>query len=57
MAKRDREEDVVRDDDATTPRPRAPSWESFFKNAPPVDDDFLRDRHDPPAEERELFER
>ena len=57
MTKRDREEGVVRDDGATTPKPRAPSWESFFENAPPVDDDFLRDRHDPPAEERELFGR
>ena len=46
---------IRRDGDKVVLSPRPSSWESFFENAPSVDDDFLRDRDDPEPEKRELF--
>jgi hypothetical protein len=30
-------------------------WDDFFKNGPRVSDDFMQEREQPPAEEREPF--
>ena len=35
--------------------PKGKGWEDYFQNGPFVDDDFMAERIQPPAEEREEF--
>lgn len=35
--------------------PKGKSWDDFFENGPFMDDDFMSERVQPPAEEREEF--
>lgn len=47
--------EIVKIDSARLITPIGKGWDDFFDNAPPLSDDFMLERDDPPLEEREIF--
>ena len=47
--------EVIKMGNARLIRPVGGGWKEFFENGPRVSDDFMRERDDPPPEEREPF--
>jgi antitoxin VapB len=47
--------EIVKIGSARLITPVGKGWDDFFDNAPPLSDDFMVERDDPPPEERELF--
>jgi antitoxin VapB len=48
-----RQVEVIKVGNSRIITPAGQRWSDFFLNAPPVSDDFMTERHDPPPEERE----
>ncbi len=50
-----REVDVIKVGEARIITPAGKSWDEYFDRAPTVSPDFMNERIQPPAEEREPF--